>query len=59
MPATHRLLCATVFGFFEEEPWVPALTAAGEIKFPTARDVLSYDNDQAVLFRPGVTLWAN
>jgi len=28
------------FRFFEEQPWVPALAVAGEVKFPTARDVL-------------------
>lgn len=28
------------FRFFEEQLWIPALAAAGEVKFPTARDVL-------------------
>jgi hypothetical protein len=28
------------FRFFEEQPWMPALAAAGEVKLPTARDDL-------------------
>ncbi len=28
------------FRFFEEQPWVPALALAGEVKIPTAGDVL-------------------
>ena len=30
----------TAFRFLEEQGWVPALAVAGEVKFPTARDVL-------------------